>query len=115
MFRRDTGTLDDDLLKGATRTSKPVQVGILDYGVLGREMLVDVAVPAGVGDQLTVTVSQGKLNATQSWKVTVGSAFGITTAHHPVLVSLPYCGTMTITAKIGSVAETRTIVFGCSD
>ncbi|MBX3157649.1 MAG: hypothetical protein KF773_16880 [Deltaproteobacteria bacterium] len=116
MFLRHTGALDDDLLNGATNTSKPVRVGNLDYGVRGRELLIDVAVPDGVGNQLTVTVKQGKLNATQTWEVTVGRSFGITIAHHPMLVSPIVCGgPMTISAKVGAVTETRTINFACSE
>ncbi len=112
MFRRDTGSLDEDLFKGA----KSARLGNLDYGVRGREMLIDVSVSDGLGEQLTVVVKQGKLNVTQTWKVSVGSTVGFAVAHHPVMVSPTFCGEpMTITAKLGGATETRTIAFTCSD
>jgi hypothetical protein len=117
MFRRDTGNLDEDLLKGASNTSKPVRVGNLDYGVRGREMMIDVVVPEGLGsDQLTVTIKQGKLNVSQDWRVTVGRTFGFAVAHHPMLITPTVCGgAMTITAKIGATTETRAINFACAE
>jgi len=112
MFLRDKGELDDDLLKGTSSA----KVGNLDYGELAGEMLVSVSVPDGVGDQLTVTIKQGKMELKQVWKVTVGKVYGIARAHYPLLVRPTFCGgPMTITAKIGTVTEKRTIDFTCSE
>lgn len=112
MFMRESGQLGEPLLKQAASTS----INNLDYGVLAGEMLIDVAVPEGVGDRLTVTVKQGKLSAKQTWKVTVGSAYGLPVGHHPMLITPKQCGgLMTIVAKIGKVTEKRTIDFTCSE
>ena len=112
MYMRDTGELNAPLLKQASSTS----ISNLDYGVRAGELLIDVTVPDGVGERLTVTVKQGKLNAKQTWKVQVGSAYGIDVGHHPLLLTPAECGgPLTITAKIGKVTEKRTIDFACSD
>jgi hypothetical protein len=112
MILRATGELDDDLLKGATKA----RVGNLDYGELAREMLVTVAVAESKTEPLVVTVKQGKLNVTQTWKVAVGAAYGLPVAHFPILISPTFCGgPMTITAKYGPQTEKRTIDFACSE
>lgn len=112
MIMRTTGELDVDVLKGVTKA----RVGNLDYGELAREMLVTVAVAESNTDPLVVTIKQGKLNVTQTWKVAVGSAYGIPVAHLPVLISPMFCGgPLTITAKYGAQIEKRTIDFTCSE
>ena len=87
MYMRDSGQLGEPLL----RQAPSAKVGNLDYGVLAGEMLVDVAVPDGVGDRLSVTVKQGKLTAKQSWRVQVGSSAGIDLGHFPILVTPIEC------------------------
>lgn len=109
MFRRDTGTLEVDLLHGA----KSAKLGNLDYGVMAREMLIDTVVTEGRPSQrLTVTVTQANTKVSQTWQLE-----GLmTTAHHPILVSPTFCGApMTIAATIGGISETRSITFSCSD
>jgi hypothetical protein len=113
MFLRSTGELDADVLKGGPKA----RIGNLDYGVLARELLIDVAVPEGTGDHLVVTVKQGKMSVTQSWKVEVGGGYAVRSpGHFPLLVSPIFCGgVMTITSTVGRVTETRTIDFTCSE
>jgi hypothetical protein len=112
MVMRATGDLDADLFKA---TAKP-KVSNLDYGELAREMLVTVAVGESDSNQLVVTIKQGKLNVTQTWKVNVGDAYGLAVAHLPVLVSPLFCGgPLTITAKYGKQTEKRVIDFICAE
>lgn len=77
--------------------------------------MVVVGVPDSVGDKLTVTITQGKKTTKQTWSVRIGEAYGIKVAHFPILVTPNKCVPMTITARVGKVKETRTIIFDCTE
>lgn len=110
MFMHDSGTLDDDLFATDARPS----VRILDYGVLSTDVMVIVKVPDGLGPKLNVTIKQGKQTVKRSWKVNVGTAFGIQTGHYALLVPTDQCNPMTITAGIGKSTMTKVIAFDCN-
>lgn len=109
MFMHESGTLDEDLFAKEARPS----VGILDYGVLSTDVMIIVKVPDGLGTKLNVTVKQGKQAVKRSWKVNVGTAFGIQTGHYAVLVPTDQCNPMTVTATVGKTSMTKVIDFNC--